>query len=47
MLVRIGIWLTRVLGIAFFTGLAGCAFCVIFSWISILKDGFSRDNGEH
>jgi hypothetical protein len=47
MFVRIGIWLTRALGIAFFIGLIGCAIVVILSWISIFKDGFSRDKGDH
>jgi hypothetical protein len=29
--------------VLFFTGLIGCASVVVFSWISILKDGFSKD----
>ena len=39
---RICIWLMRALEIAFFTGLIGCAFVVIFSWISIFRDGFTK-----
>jgi hypothetical protein len=27
----------------FFIGIVGCASVVVFSWISILKDGFSKD----
>ena len=38
----------RVLQVAFFTGLIGCASCVVVSWISIFKDGFSdRDRADH
>jgi hypothetical protein len=32
---------TRAVEIMFFTGLVGCAFVVIISWISIFKEGFS------
>jgi hypothetical protein len=28
----------------FFTGLIGCAFVVVFSWISIFKTGFTRED---
>ena len=42
MFVRIGIWLIRILEITFFTGLIGCAFVVILSWISIFRDGFTK-----
>jgi hypothetical protein len=31
----------RVVEIMFFTGLIGCAFVVVISWISIFKEGFS------
>jgi hypothetical protein len=37
----IGILCMHVIEILFFTGLAGCASVVIFSWISIFKSGFS------
>jgi hypothetical protein len=32
----------RALEVAFFTGLIGCAVVVVWSWISIFKDGFSK-----
>ena len=31
----------RLIEILFFTGLVGCIFVVIISWISIFKEGFS------
>jgi hypothetical protein len=34
----------RVLEVAFFTGLAGCAVVVILSWISVGKDSFSQED---
>lgn len=38
----------RVLQVAFFMGLVGCASVVVVSWISIFKDGFSdRDGADH
>lgn len=33
----------RILQIAFFAGLAGCASVVVVSWISIFKDGLTED----
>ena len=44
MLYLITYWITHVLDVAFFAGLAGCASVVILSWISILRDGFSDDD---
>jgi hypothetical protein len=41
MLFRFAVWTMRILELAFFSGIVGCALVVIFSWISILKDGFS------
>jgi len=32
---------TRVVEVLFFTGLIGCVFVVIISWVSIFKEGFS------
>lgn len=46
MFFQLCIWLMRALEVAFFTGLIGCALVVIFSWISILKDGFSNDKSD-
>ncbi|HEY2471028.1 MAG TPA: hypothetical protein VGI45_24750 [Terracidiphilus sp.] len=43
MLVHLGALATRVLEFAFFFGLIGCAFVVVFSWVTILKEGFSDD----
>jgi hypothetical protein len=36
----------RVIEVGFFTGLAGCAGVVVFSWISILREGFSKDQSK-
>jgi hypothetical protein len=33
---------TRAVEILFFTGLIGCVFVVIISWVSIFKEGFSK-----
>jgi hypothetical protein len=35
-------WMIRVLEVLFFTGLVGCAFAVVFSWISIFSVVFKR-----
>ena len=43
MLVQLGAWVMPALEFMFFAGLIGCAFVVILSWISILRDGFSDD----
>jgi hypothetical protein len=43
MLIQLGTWTMRILEFMFFAGLIGCAFVVVLSWISILKDGFSDD----
>jgi hypothetical protein len=40
---KLELWATHMLAFLFFTGITGCAAVVIFSWISILKDGLSRD----
>ena len=44
MLGRIAHWFFFALQVIFFIGLAGCVLVVIISWITILKDGFSRDS---
>ncbi|MDR3740178.1 MAG: hypothetical protein P4L40_14285 [Terracidiphilus sp.] len=36
------IWAIRALEVVFFTGLAGCALAVVFSWISIFGTVFKR-----
>jgi hypothetical protein len=36
----------RAVEVMFFAGLIGCSLVVVFSWISIFKDGFS-DKDEH
>jgi hypothetical protein len=33
---------TRIVEALFFTGLIGCVFVVIISWVSIFKEGFSK-----
>ena len=33
---------TRIVETIFFTGLIGCVFVVIISWVSIFKEGFSK-----
>jgi len=40
------IGLLRVLEALFFTGFVGCTLVVIISWVSIFKNGFSRED-EH
>jgi hypothetical protein len=40
---RIEIIIMRVIEVAFFTGLIGCAAVVVISWVSILKEGFTKD----
>jgi len=42
MSVHVDVWLMRALDLVFFSGLIGCALVVIFSWISIFRDGFSK-----
>jgi hypothetical protein len=46
MMDRIIFVLSRVIEIAFFTGLFGCALVVTVSWVSIFRDGFTRDDQE-
>lgn len=41
---RIPVLIMRIVEIAFFTGLVGCAIVVLISWVSILKEGLSKDN---
>jgi len=36
-------WAMYFLDCTFFVGIAGCAAVVVFSWVSILKDGLSED----
>ena len=43
MFFRIAFAMMRVVEIAFFTGLVGCAFVVVLSWIDIVKEGFRPD----
>jgi hypothetical protein len=33
----------RIVEVLFFTGLVGCACVVLISWVSIFKEGFSKD----
>jgi hypothetical protein len=40
---RIEMLIMKVLEIAFFTGLAGCAAVVLISWVVILKDTVKKD----
>jgi len=42
MFVRFAAWIMQIIELIFFIGLMGCAFVVILSWISIVKEGFSR-----
>ena len=37
------IFLSHVLVVMFFTGLVGCVFMIIFSWIDIFSDSFIDD----
>ena len=41
---RIGIWIMKVLEVAFFTGLAGCVAVVAISWVVILKESLSKNS---
>jgi hypothetical protein len=34
----------KIIEVAFFTGLIGCAIVVLISWVSILKEGFQKDS---
>ena len=36
-------FIAHVLVVMFFTGLIGCAFMIIVSWIEICSDGFTSD----
>jgi hypothetical protein len=40
---KILIFLSHVLVVMFFTGLVGCVFMIIFSWIDICSDSFTDD----
>jgi hypothetical protein len=40
---RIVVVFFRVIEYVFFTGLFGCAVVVAVSWVSIFRDGFTRD----
>lgn len=40
---RFEVVIMKVLETAFFFGLMGCATVVLISWVSILKEGFSKD----
>jgi hypothetical protein len=40
---RIQVLIMKVLEVAFFVGLIGCASTVLISWVVILKDGLSKD----
>jgi hypothetical protein len=41
---RIEIIIMKIIEAAFFAGLIGCAIVVIISWVSILKEGFTKDS---
>jgi len=43
---HMAVWSVHLFVVLFFTGLAGCAVVVVVSWISILKDGLSKDQVE-
>jgi hypothetical protein len=43
MLDRMIFFFSRALEIVFFIGLFGCLVVVIVSWVSIFRDGFTRD----
>jgi hypothetical protein len=42
MLFDVSVWIIRVVTVAFFIGLTGCALAVVFSWISIFGSVFKR-----
>jgi hypothetical protein len=44
MIFRLAVWCMYLLEGIFFTGLIGCVFVVLISWISIFKEGFSDKN---
>jgi hypothetical protein len=46
MLDRVIFFVGRVIEIVFFTGLCGCAVVITVSWVSIFRDGFTRDREE-
>jgi hypothetical protein len=41
---QILILLAHVLEVAFFFGLVGCVFMIIFSWIDIFSECFTKDD---
>jgi hypothetical protein len=40
---RFEVLILHVLEIGFFAGIAGCALVILISWISIFKEGFTKD----
>jgi hypothetical protein len=37
----------RILEVMFFTGLVGCAFMIVVSWIEIFSEAFTSDDKEN
>ena len=42
-MLRFEVFCIRAVELTFFCALAGCASCVVMSWISIFKSGFSAE----
>ena len=40
---RLAVLAVHVVEVMFFVGILGCAVAIVFSWVSISKDGFSKD----
>ncbi len=40
---RLAVLAIHLVEFMFFAGIIGCSAAVIFSWVSIAKDGFSKD----
>ena len=40
---KLAVWAIRLVEVMFFLGITGCASVVVISWISIFKDGFSKE----
>jgi hypothetical protein len=41
---RLAVLAIHLVEFMFFAGILGCAVAIIFSWVTITKDGFSKDD---
>ena len=45
-MVQFSLYAMRTVEVLFFTGLIGCGFVVLISWVSIFAEGFKRDDAN-